>query len=90
MPHLPTCVVLSEAGQADEGYIILALSLYSCLRSLHTGLRFHTKEVHIVKKKCWVRIHCQKITVTNNFTVFQIYKNTWTSHIYHVFVMLLG
>ncbi len=34
MPHLPESMVKSEAGQADEGYFVLALSVHTCLHQL--------------------------------------------------------
>jgi hypothetical protein len=34
MPHLPESMVESEAGKADKGYFILALSLHTCLQQL--------------------------------------------------------
>ncbi len=42
MQHLPESIVVSEAGQVDEGYLVLVLSLRTCLQQLQHALAWLT------------------------------------------------
>ncbi len=92
MPFLPESMVKSEAGQADEGYFKLALSLHTYLQQLSRAIGWLTRSIRYLSLnpllcKCALFSSCLItraglstilcMTLRQNWMVASIFLPTW-------------